>query len=152
MNILYEHQINKRTWLKEMSIRWIGEYQITWWALHEHKVISSSSHIIYFIHLDHLARQLHLVYFHNPNSTTTQLNITKVGFENDFTPPPPSPTTGNSTSSISQLLLIQSWPNFKGWFLGITATTWTRTTTTTITTSTTTITTTTISQLLLNWF
>ena len=56
------------------------------------------------------------IYCHNPNSTTTQLNLSSVSHEDDFTPP--APTTGNPTSSISQLLLILFWTNFKGSFPG----------------------------------
>ena len=51
----------------------------------------------------------------NPNSTTTQLNITFswVRHENDFAPP-----YRNSMSTISKLLLIWFWWHFKRRFLG----------------------------------
>ena len=43
-------------------------------------------------------------YCHNPYSATTQLNKSWVWHENDFTPPPTT-TTANSMSVISQLFL-----------------------------------------------
>ena len=55
-------------------------------------------------------------YCHNPYSAITQLNKSWVWHENDFTPPPTT-TTANSMSAISQLLLTRFWWNFKCSFL-----------------------------------
>ena len=41
-----------------------------------------------------------------------------MAFHTTTTSPTSSTTTGNSMSAISQLLLAQFWPNFKGRFLG----------------------------------
>ena len=70
------------------------------------------------------------------NHNSSQLN-TWVWHEDDITPPP---TTRNSMSSISQLLLTRFWTNFKGRILGSIASIKTKITTITTTTRTTTTT------------
>ena len=75
-------------------------------------VLSQKSSIKSLVKIGSVIDEMLLLLLSQPQliRNSTQLNITKVGFDMKMTlhhHPPPPPPTGNSTSSISQLLLTQ---------------------------------------------